>query len=28
LMRTQLMRDWLKSELETVNTTFLSNLDY
>jgi hypothetical protein len=28
LMRTQLMRDWLKSELETVNTTFLSDLDY
>jgi hypothetical protein len=28
LMRAQLMRDWLKSELEIVNTTFLSDLDY
>jgi hypothetical protein len=27
-MRAQLMREWLGSELETANTTFLSDLDF
>jgi hypothetical protein len=27
-MRTQLMKEWLESELQTVDTTFLSDLDY
>ena len=26
--RTKLMKDWLESEFEIVNTTFLSDLDY
>lgn len=26
--RAQLMKEWLESELETVDTTFLSDLDY
>ncbi len=28
LLRQQILRNWLESELETVNTTFLSDLDY
>ena len=28
LARTALVKDWLESELEVVNTTFLSDLDY
>lgn len=28
LMRARLMKEWLDSELETVDTTFLSDLDY
>ena len=28
LTRPALVRDWLKSEFEVVNTTFLSDLDY
>ena len=27
-MRAQLIKEWLGSELETVDTTFLSDLDY
>ena len=28
LTRTALVKDWLESEFEVVNTTFLSDLDY
>ncbi len=28
LTRAKLFKDWLESEFETVNTTFLSDLDY
>ena len=28
LMRPLILKNWLESELETVNTTFLSDLDY
>ena len=28
LARTELLKDWLESEFEIVNTTFLSDLDY
>lgn len=28
LLRPQILKNWLEAELETVNTTFLSDLDY
>ena len=28
LVRPQILKNWLESELETANTTFLSDLDY